>query len=260
MSIISNLFSRQVEMYRFTHMSNEYYYTSSDKPVIFLNRTYNPVTIKRSDIISSFDSKAILDINTTRDNEVVKLFRSLTPSSIKITIYQASRDDLTNYKQIYNGLVKTCDISNNQATLKVQSLGSLLLRDIGRQSYQKHCNHKLYSKGCGLDEADYTIVTSINSISENGLILEVNSVSGYEDQYFKNGVVRTNDGQARMIINQVGTTIEIQNVFEYLKNDYVTLSAGCLYTSSICKTKFNNFENYRGFEYIPNRDPLQNGL
>lgn len=261
MSIISNLFSREIEMYKIIHRNIEYNYTSSDKKVLFLNKVYNPETIRRSDILSSNDNSLVLNVNTVINNSVAKLFRTSSPSSIRITIFKASRDNLSNYRQVFNGVIKSCEISNNEATFRCQNFGSLLSRDISAVSYQIPCSNKVYDKRCSLISSEYSFITKIKNINQNGINIELYSSNDSIDQYYRNGVAILDDGQSRTIIDQIGNDIILQSPFEKInKEQNLTIIAGCDYSSNTCKNKFNNFENYRGFEYIPNRDPLKSGI
>lgn len=259
MGIVSNLIGRKVELYVFEYRGEFYRYTSSDRVVTSNNEDYIPLTIKRSTLQASGEqAKKELSIDCTVEFPIVDFFKKLTPQNIKFTLFETLRSDPDNKHQLYNGILKSCVINGNTAKLTAQPFSGLLTRDICRYSYSTLCNHSLYSAACGLDVENFTGEYEVSIIGNDGITIDFTVPLPIGN--FVNGVVRLDNGESRMIIEEVGNGLKVISPFENLKvGDTVKVSLGCDRTVSACKS-FNNYDNFLGFRYIPNRNPYTNGL
>ncbi len=262
--LVSKLLDRQVELFRFKTKNKVYNYTSSDKSVTFENEVYLPATIKRGDIVRSFDESSFLDIKASKNIEICDLFKNPYPVETKVRIVRLGRNDINDFDVIYNGIVKSCEFSVNEATFKAQDYVSLLTSEISGYAYQKKCNHKLFSKNCRLNSSDFSVVSDIEEVLTDGVSIVLEDAGGFQDGYYVNGVFSVfvdEEIQTRAIIGHFNNNIVIKSPIYNLTKDHVaTIFAGCNLTSESCKTKFNNFQNFGGYEYIPNRDIIKNGL
>lgn len=259
MSIISNLIGRKIELFVFEYRGEFYRYTSSDREVTSNGEEYIPLTIKRSDLqASSEQAKKELTIDCTVEFPIVDFFKLLTPQNIKFTLFETLRSDPDNVHQLYNGILKSCVITGSTAKLTAQPFSGLLTRDICRYSYSTLCNHNLYGEGCGLNIEDHTFDFEVLSVESDGIT--INFTTQLPVGNFVNGVMRLDSGEARMVIEEVGSGLKVISPFENINTgDLVRVSLGCDRTVSACKG-FNNYDNYLGFRYIPNRNPYINGL
>jgi hypothetical protein len=67
--------------------------------------------------------------------------------------------------------------------------------------------------------------------------------------------------ERRLILQQVGTSIMLNYPFRAINvGDAVEMAAGCLHTSDACREKFNNGDNFLGFEFIPYINPFLVGV
>lgn len=262
MGILSKIFNRQIEMYEFTHRNVRYYFTSSDRPVVFLSHTYQPATIKRSSIsATSSETKKQITLTTTKDFQIAKFFRKFNPSEIVVKVYRASRDDLNDYNQMFEGLVTSSTLKGNTASLVCKPYTMTSSNQICRYAFSTKCNHHVYNGLCGLDIEDFSIISQISSINSDGITFTVSDYGGNQDGYYQNGVITVPNGDSRQIIEHVGNQIKVMSPFEDVSvNDTIRLSAGCDRTSSVCSERFNNFDSFLGFEYVPDRNPYTDGV
>lgn len=260
MAILSKLLGVNVELYEFTYRGKLYLYTSADKTITYNNKTYLPETLRRSNLVKSNtkDNEA-LKIEGTIDLEVVQFFKSLTPSDMKVIVYRLNMTDQT-AEQIFNGIIKSCLFLENKIELKCYAYSSLLTRDINRDTHQTTCNKTLYGNRCGLNEEEYSVNAVITDINPNGILLTLNINLFSPERYSGGGVARLNDGQVKSIIDATSNTITTMSPFENFRiGDNIKLTLGCNKTSENCRL-FDNFDNFAGFEYIPNRDPYKHGF
>lgn len=252
-----------VELYRFIHRNEVITVTSSDSPVNFNNEDYSPISIKRTDYsVTTQNSRAEIKITTSHKFEVVDFFRSITPDDINVEIYRVDIDSqFQESNKIFSGLVKSLDMKQNVAEFTLQPFASLLTRDICRYSYQTLCNNSLYDSNCKLNIEDHSLQTT-GSLDPDGITFTLDIPNQSDPAVWQNGLLRINrTGEARMIIESNNNIVKVISPFtDFQEGDIVKVSKGCNRGSEQCKTRFNNFNNFAGFEYIPNRDPYQNGL
>lgn len=264
MSILSNIFARQVEMYEFIHKNTTYYYTNSDTEVLFLSHVFKPSPIKRGSIASTTSSaKSILTLTVARDFEIAKLFNSFNPSQIVCKVYRASRNDLNDYNKIFEGLVTTCTFNKITANLDVRPYSQHTSRQICRYAYSTYCNHNIYDEECGLNIADWGVNTTVVSINSDGVTVNLVDTGSNPEQYFKNGTLQAPNGDMRQIIDHVGNQVILKSPMPLstLDTDFaVQVAPGCSNVSSLCESRFNNFENFSGFENAPDRNIYTDGV
>lgn len=262
MGIISDIFTRQVELYEFTHKNQKYYFTSSDKEVLFDSQVYIPQYIKRTSISSTVtETKKVVKLSVLKDFVVADFFKKLNPREISVKITRASRDDLSQSRQLFIGVVNTCSFRGNQAEIECKPFTQTGAGQICRYAYSTKCNHHVYNKGCKLDIDDFSVVANITVVAADGITFGVTTTGGNPVDYYTNGVMIAPNGDARQIISNTANQVKVLTPYSELNvGDVVKIAAGCNRTSGDCKNKFNNFNNFLGFEYVPSRNPFSDGV
>lgn len=252
-----------VEVYRFTHRNEVVTVTSCDSNINFNNEDYVPVSIKRTDhSVTSQTAKSEIKITTSQKFEIVSYFDTITPDDIGVEIFRVDADDMFgNGQKIFSGLVKSLEMKKNLAEFTLQPFSSLLTRDICRYSYQTLCNNSLYDTHCKLNIEDHSL-QSTAVVANDGITFTLDIPSQSDPAIWQNGLLRINrTGEARMVIESNNNVVKVMSPFtDFQEGDLVKVSKGCNRSSEQCRSRFNNFNNFAGFEYIPNRDPYQNGL
>lgn len=101
---------------------------------------------------------------------------------------------------------------------------------------------------------------------DDGRVLTFKSFTGFDDRWFEGGRLDVLDGAARGLVGVVKADrldgamrrIELwQSIMASLaEGDSVRITAGCDKSPSMCRNKFGNFLNFRGFPHIPGEDWL----
>lgn len=151
-------------------------------------------------------------------------------------------------------------------TAELRSLTHRLNQKVGRK-YQRTCDAVFCDVGqstarCKLNAATFTSSGVVSSVTSPSAFIVTGLAQ--DDDYFSRGLVtwtsgantgstadvrtHTNDGGDVGIdlwTPQLGT-IEVGDTFDIL--------AGCKQTADVCKTKFNNLDNFQGFPHMPGQD------
>lgn len=255
------------DAYRFVG-STEQLITGTLAPVIAMGKPWISRAMKHGRITSAGSlDKSDLEVTTSKDNEVAKMFRIAPPSRpLQLNIYRDHEDD-GGYVRIWTGRVLVCSIKDSaEAVLSCEPTSTSLRRQGLRRNYQYGCPHDLYGRACGLsreaNEALGTVTLVTNPIrlvftrGRRSIILTPEQAIG--------GVltVTLDDGRTlqRSVINAVqkvdGIELELMSVMPELKVGLsATLARGCKHNWEACKT-FDNLPNYGGCINIPSKNPF----
>lgn len=146
-------------------------------------------------------------------------------------------------------------------TAELRSLTHRLNQKVGRK-YQRTCDAVFCDSRCKLNPATYTFSGTVDTVSSPSAF----TVTGLaqDDDYFSRGLLtwtsganagakvdvrtHTNDGAA------VGIDLWTPQVADIAPGDTFDILAGCKQTADVCKTKFNNLDNFQGFPHMPGQD------
>jgi uncharacterized phage protein (TIGR02218 family) len=106
----------------------------------------------------------------------------------------------------------------------------------------------------------FRLQTTVNTANQTAIILA--TIDGNPDEFFKGGeIVRTSDGERRLIVQQIGTLLTLNFPFKDMDvGDSVEVFAGCDRTVETCKAKFSNVVNFGGHPLIPPINVFNEGL
>lgn len=268
-------------LYTFSNNTGSYLVTNQSFFVTDSAQTYEPLTIKHSQIKQSHDvSQDAVTVDIGIDGGVLAdLFLGWSlDSTMSLTIKRGHFDSVQPAIVIWKGRVVSHKITKNILKLRCESIFTTLKRSGLRQKYQRSCRHQLYGNGCFVDKTLFEInnlgVTEINKTT-----LIIPDAALQVDGYFNGGKIVFTDGSERMIIGHIGANVTVDrslsrsilsgivpnsiigagfgNGFGYYFGGLeVTMFPGCDKTLETCNTKFNNVLNNGGFKWIPARNPL----
>jgi uncharacterized phage protein (TIGR02218 family) len=186
---------------------------------------------------------------TARDNEVAKLFIRSHPGPVKLTIYRVHRGD-TDIVPQWIGRVVNVEFSGLIAKITCEPIYTSLERGGLRGMFQRLCRHALYDSGCGLNSSALRDVATITSVVGSMItVVPMNRPSGW----YTGGYIEVGDVEKKMIRNHSNDILTLTVVTASLRPGVaINLYAGCAHDRNACLNKFNNFDNYDGFEFIPN--------
>jgi len=255
-----------IELYEFVSNVRSYFYTSFVEDVIFNGDTYEAIPMKRGALQGTAqDDAPVAEINMPFNAQLVQDFAYVvSPRDLDLTIHRYHPESGAGNAVVYwKGAVATVTVTGRIAKIRVPStLAGALANNIPNVYYQSQCNHVLYGARCGLLASNFDQATTVTNVTDDGLTVVVGSVGGAAADTYKAGeIVRTSDGERRLITSQSTTTLTINYPFpELLGADAVTLFQGCDHTVATCRDKFTNKDNFGGQNLIPNKNIFEIGL
>lgn len=253
--------SNPVELYRFEGQLGVYTFTSSDYDYIDGGTTYRAVSITRTEImIGTIEDENKLTITLPISEQIVEDYlMDVAPTTLNVTIYRVHPD--TGLKEtIFTGEVASGGMANNTATFTVPSIFTMYMAsEFPNLYYQAQCNHPLYSNGCGLLRADYSLTGTVESVTSRHVI-SVLAAADRPSGWFTAGEIHTST-ERRLIVSHDAGVLKVNFPFRSISpGDAITLYAGCDHTIETCKAKFANELNFLGFPYTPGVNPFKSGL
>lgn len=133
--------------------------------------------------------------------------------------------------------------------------------------YQKPCSAVLGDSRCAVDlnAAGYHAEIDILSVTE-ARVFTFSGLGGFPEGHFARGRFRLLGGAGAGLIGLIKTdrTVDGLRVLELWQEiradvaagDSVRIEAGCDRRAETCRTKFDNYLNFRGFPHIPGEDWL----
>jgi uncharacterized phage protein (TIGR02218 family) len=134
-------------------------------------------------------------------------------------------------------------------------------------AYTPGCSAILGDSRCGFDltQPGYFADRAVEEV-EDGRVFRFGSLADFEDRWFESGRFEVASGAAAGLVGMVkvdrleGTARRVelwQSVgASIVAGDIVRVLAGCSKTTSVCRAKFGNLLNFRGFPHIPGEDWL----
>ncbi|MES9843238.1 MAG: phage BR0599 family protein [Candidatus Sedimenticola sp. 6PFRAG5] len=243
------------ELYRFSQGANRWLYTSGQVAVDYQSEIYQPASISRGGLEQGNELGRLgIEIRVPRDLSVVNLFLAAPPEGVvSVTIYRRHADD-AEFITYWKGRVSGSRLTGSEATLKCEPIASSLKRTGLRAHFQLLCRHVLYSSGCGALKDSFRVDGTLAAVS--GVAVQVAAAASQPDGYFVGGMLATPLG-ARMIVGHISVDLTlVAPMVGLVAGDAVQLYAGCDHTTTHCKERFNNLDNYGGFPFIPVKNPF----
>lgn len=133
--------------------------------------------------------------------------------------------------------------------------------------FQKNCSAMFGDAACGMNvlTPGFFIEADVEGF-ENGKVFTFETLGGFDDRWFERGRCVILTGEAKGLAGSVksdrltssGRRIELwQDLRANLASgDRVRFEVGCNKTPGMCRLKFGNFANFRGFPHMPGEDWL----
>ena len=175
-------------------------------------------------------------------------------------VYMPTPGDTTTWGtvDIFSGDSGSVQIGVVRSTLKVRSKNSRLSVNTPRNVYQPSCIHTFCDTGCTLSAASFTVTRAADTGCTTTVIpWTPHTIPLFGTARFKGGTLTmtsgATSGQVRSIIdsNLFVVTLAYPLSAAPTAGDTLTLFAGCDKTMATCTSPFNNFDNFRGFPFIP---------
>jgi uncharacterized phage protein (TIGR02218 family) len=249
-----------VELYQFLREDGKVWrYTSADENQTYAGNLYTAIPIQRDEIEASQDiERASLKVEMPSTIDFAQQFISEPPFiRYSLTMWRYHVGD-SQVVSLWIGRVINVLQKESTAEVLCESSQSSLKRTTLRRLYQKSCPHVLYGDNCRVDKSLFETLATVSGVS--GLDIISAQYAIVESRYFLGGYVEiTKNGDLfrRFITNHVGPVITVNlPIYGLSVGDILTSYPGCNHGVLACKVKFNNIENYGGFPWIPDKNPM----
>lgn len=253
--------SRSIDLYRIVMGATVYTLTSASDQQTHNVEDYLPVVIGRGGVqVKNELSKANLDVRLALDHELSqKLLSQWTEQVVTLTLFgkRTSGTDV-----IWKGRLTSTSPEDDHVRMTFESIYTSLRRPGLRARFQRNCRHALYGRGCNLNPEDFDVAATVTLIE--GLIVTSPEADALEDGYFTGGMIAAPDGTLSYIAEHTGALLRLNRVSGALAAAFlspgppvaVKLYPGCNHSYGTCRDKFDNDDNYGGFDYIPSKNPM----
>lgn len=246
-------------------------YTNAPYEVTYAGEVYAPAAVQHSEVESKEDiARANLDITFDVYNDAARRWmKDSIEAIVTATVWQLHEDD--DVSVIWKGRLTGVRPSGVDIKLSFDSIFTSLARPGLGARYQRMCRHALYGRGCKVAKSAHGVQGVPSAVA--GAVVTVPEAAGYPDGWFSGGMIETPDGALRFVIGHAGAQLTLMRPMESLirlftQQGYgtsygmiygglvVKLYPGCDRSRGTCNSKFNNLENYGGFDWIPTRNPF----
>lgn len=249
----SEQLAQPVELFDIRISGLNLHLTSYNRNYEFENVMYEAMQIKRNELkvdTNSFDDRVKVTL-PVRSNVGQRILNSDLESTTSLTITRTFVG-ITEKYIMWSGVIVQKEIDSQYLHLICLPTAYVLEKIGNRAQYTRVCRHVLYSANCG---ADRNLSASENQVTEvtSALLQMKNPV----DDSYKGGIVLLANGVSRLIlsVDSKANTITVINPFlGTIKGENVVLYKGCDKSIKCCTERFNNYENYGGFPFIPIRN------
>ncbi len=149
---------------------------------------------------------------------------------------------------------------------ELRALAHRLNQKIG-STYSRQCEARLGDARCKVDLAQPQFRAAVTLASGGtGRVLVAAGLSGYASDWFTDGTIVFASGANAAILFEVKSHRRTSGIdqlelwlpppFPAAVGDAGTVVAGCRKTLAVCRSKFNNVANFRGFPHIPGADAV----
>lgn len=252
-----------IECYAFVTSSGTWRYTSYDRGITVAGQMFTPLPIVRTAIEtgSVTDSPITTDFILPVTSEAAKALAFLdNPKECVVTVYSVHEGDdyATDYRIEYVGHFAGASSSGKWATIKTGSiLQTKLNGNLSSVFYQGVCNHILFDERCKIVRAAHTVTATVTKVQSQKIT--VDNDGGINGYLIGGEILNTRTGEKRGVISNTDNAVLAGYKFiDIIVGDTVELTVGCNHLRlGDCKNKFDNVDNYGGFDFIPVKNPFE---
>lgn len=243
-------------------------FTDHDRPLAFEGVTFRPDTGM---------SALALQQTTGLSVDNTEALGALSDAAIREADIEAGRydgaelrawlvnwQDVTARSLIFRGTMGELRRAGGAFEAELRGLTDALNVPLGRV-YQKACSAILGDRTCTFDlnTPGYVSERPAEAVEENR-VFHFAQMGGFEDDWFRHGVIRVLSGAATGLIGLIkrdrsdgaGRVIDLWHPFgaTVAPGDALRIEAGCDKRMATCQFKFDNLLNFQGFPDIPGDD------
>lgn len=206
---------------------------------------------------------ASLDAVLSSDKISADDLRSGRFDGARIDIYRVNWQDPTQFLLLKTGTFGDVVRSRDGFRVEIRGLTHALDRPVGRV-YQYQCDARLGDERCGVDLNDPAYWREgVIDVGSSRQSLRLPGISGAPEGFFTHGVARFLSGELAGLTRSIRahraapqTVIDLWTPLPEVPPAGAALrvTAGCDRLPETCRTKFQNYLNFRGFPHMPGND------
>lgn len=251
---------KPIEFYDFIDdFGNHSRINTTPNEIVYASHTYYPEPCQRSALkIGDAKKKISMTFNLSPNNAFANQYLSgPLEGKATVTCFGKHLDD-SEIRQFWFGRITGVKFKNGVPTITAEPRTSSVSRAGRRRRCQRLCDHDLFDAYCGLSKESWKVTGTVDSVS--GLVVTSTTFGTKPDDWFAFGGELVVGNAHRMIEAHTGNDVTITRTIPGLSaGDSFIAYAGCAHDPDACNDK-NNKINYGGDEFLPKKDPHQDGL
>lgn len=245
-------------------------FTDHDRPLVFEGITFRAETglsaraLVQSTGLSVDNSEALgalSDAAVTEEDIVAGRFDGAEVQAWLVNWQRVSERVLQ-----FRGALGEITRAGGAFQAELRGLAERLNQPQGRV-YQRLCSAMLGDGECRFDLTlpGYSVIRTVELVEER-LIFHFAAFGGFDDRWFERGRLTVLSGPAAGLSAAIkndrqigaGRMLELWQALgaDIRPGDQLRLEAGCDRRMEVCRVKFNNISNFRGFPHVPGEDWL----
>ena len=247
-----------INLYTVKMGNQSWYYTSNEVDITSNSILYHARPIYRNEL--SYDLTVTnMKLIVPSDLYPFSIYKSSTPI---LPIVVSISEYPTGAKK-FEGRVLVEAFNGKKGETEI-SLGSIINLEQSvapSATFSAFCRFELYDGNCTIGKSSWSVSANSSEVVVNGLSYTHSSFDDLGADVFQFGYILLDTGEAQYITNHSGTTITLLGKLSTLDvSSTLTVQAGCDKSYDICSGRFNNLPNFGGFPYIPNENPVLDGI
>lgn len=134
------------------------------------------------------------------------------------------------------------------------------LQQVTGRTFQRYCDAQVGDSRCGVNLNTAAFRSTGTVTAAQGREIQLADLSAFADGWFTHGVIKftsgENDGLSFEVRAHAGNVVSLWQIppFQVAAGTTYEMTAGCQKDNIVCRTKFNNIRNFRGFPFMPGND------
>lgn len=184
----------------------------------------------------------------------------------KLRQWDVDWSDPTQHRLIFRGYLGEISRSGGAFRAELRGLSEPLNHPVGRV-FHPRCAAVLGDAACQVDFSRPGLSSEAEIEAADGSLIRLRKVAGFEDRWFERGMLVFISGSAKDIRCHIKNDRAVPDKRREvdlwtapgivpIAGDRVRLIAGCDKSAGMCRAKFANYLNFRGFPHLPDEDWL----
>ena len=263
--------SLRVQLITITAGNETFRLATSEADFDLVGVPYTATNVSLSNIVQAArDRNKPINLTMPTAHPFVQRYVATLPGQVvSVRVLEIQRDDPDQQTiEVFSGSTSSVAFSNHGTESQIALLPRFaqLGRTAPRHTYQVRCNHVLYDSRCRVNKALFRFSGNIGSYDASTSVMTVPGLAAAKGGSFAVAGYVTNADLTdyRMVISQNVDALTLH--FPFASNFPVTVGtavdvqAGCAHDTAACSGVFNNFPNYGGNPYNPQKNVFQSGL